>query len=139
MTVRTIDWKYAIGPELTDPGFDFTVLAGFRARLVEHGTERLIFDRLVEHCRQEGLISAGGKQRTDSTHDIGAVRDLNRLELAGESVRAALPLPRPAQGQPPARLLRHRDQRHPPRRPLDRPVQPPRTSRLTRLAHRLAA
>ncbi|MFE7530267.1 hypothetical protein ACFU7Y_31800 [Kitasatospora sp. NPDC057542] len=52
--------------------------------------ERLFFDRLVEHCRQEGLITAGGKQRGDSTHVISAVRDLNRLELAGESVRAAL-------------------------------------------------
>lgn len=90
MAVRAIDWKYAIGLELTDPGFDFTVLAKFRARLVEHGMERLLFDRLVEHCRQEGLITAGGKQRTDSTHVISSVRDLNRLELAGESVRAAL-------------------------------------------------
>ncbi|WP_266328179.1 IS1182 family transposase [Kitasatospora sp. NBC_00240] len=90
MVARAIDWKYAVGLELTDPGFDFTVLAKFRARLVEHGMERLLFDRLVEHCRREGLIAAGGKQRTDSTHVISAVRDLNRLELAGESVRAAL-------------------------------------------------
>ncbi|MGX1915772.1 IS1182 family transposase [Streptomyces phaeochromogenes] len=90
MVARAIDWKYALGLELTDPGFDFTVLAKFRARLVEHGMERVIFDRLVEHCRQEGLITAGGKQRTDSTHVISAVRDLNRTELAGESVRAAL-------------------------------------------------
>ncbi|WP_429195028.1 transposase [Kitasatospora sp. MAP12-15] len=90
MAVRAIDWKYALGLELTDPGFDFTELAKFRVRLVEHGMERLIFDRLVEHCRQDGLIEAGGKQRTDSTHVISAVRDLNRLELAGESVRAAL-------------------------------------------------
>lgn len=37
----------------------------------------------------KGLVKAGGKQRTDSTHVISAVRDLNRLELAGESVRAA--------------------------------------------------
>ncbi|WP_395292929.1 transposase [Kitasatospora hibisci] len=66
------------------------MLAKFRARLVEHGMERLIFDRLVEHCRQAELIVAGGRQRTDSTHVISAVRDLNRLELAGESVRAAL-------------------------------------------------
>jgi hypothetical protein len=36
------------------------------------------------------LVHAGGKQRTDSTHVISAVRDLNRLELAGESVRACL-------------------------------------------------
>jgi len=90
MAVRAIDWKYALGRELTDTGFDFTVLARFRARLVEHGMERLVFDRLLEHCRAKGLVGAGGKQRTDSTHVISAVRDLNRLELAGESVRAAL-------------------------------------------------
>ncbi|MET8331821.1 transposase [Streptomyces sp. NPDC005181] len=90
MAVRAIDWKYAIGVELDDPGFDFTVLSKFRARLANHGMERVVFDRLLEHCRAEGLVAAGGKQRTDSTHVISAVRDLNRLELAGESVRAAL-------------------------------------------------
>ncbi|MGW5402623.1 hypothetical protein [Streptomyces sp. NPDC003952] len=50
----------------------------------------MLFERLLEHCKDEGLVAAGGKQRTDSTHVISAVRDLNRLELAGESVRAAL-------------------------------------------------
>ena len=38
----------------------------------------------------KGLVGAGGKQRTDATHVAWAVRDLNRLELAGESVRACL-------------------------------------------------
>jgi transposase len=90
MTVRAIDWKYALGMELADTGFDFTVLAKFPTRLVEHGMERLVFDRLLERCRAARLIGAGGKQRTDSTHVISAVRDLNRLELTGESVRAAL-------------------------------------------------
>ncbi|WP_053168709.1 hypothetical protein [Streptomyces virginiae] len=66
------------------------VFCKFRARLVGHGLERTVFDRLVEHCREAGLIKAGGKQRTDSTHVISAVRDLNRTELAGESVRAPL-------------------------------------------------
>jgi hypothetical protein len=37
MAVRAIDWKYAIGTELTDTGFDDSVLSRFRARLVEHG------------------------------------------------------------------------------------------------------
>ncbi|MEU5307075.1 IS1182 family transposase [Streptomyces noursei] len=90
MAVRAIDWKYALGMELADAGFDFTVLSKFRARITGHGLERVVFDRLVDHCRAAGLIGAGGRQRTDSTHVISAVRDLNRLELAGESVRAAL-------------------------------------------------
>ncbi|WAX76639.1 transposase [Streptomyces sp. KMM 9044] len=92
MAVRAIGWKYAVGVELTDTGFDASVLSRFRARLAEHGIrmERVLFDRLLEHCKAEGLVAAGGMQRTDSTPVISAVRDLNRLELAGESVRAVL-------------------------------------------------
>ena len=90
MAVRAIDWKYALGVELADTGFDASVLAKFRTRLADHGMERVIFDRLLEHCTAAGLLTSGGKQRTDSTHVISAVRDLNRLELAGECVRAAL-------------------------------------------------
>ncbi|WP_331749462.1 IS1182 family transposase (plasmid) [Streptomyces sp. NBC_00984] len=90
MAVRAIDWKYALGAELTDTGFDASVLSRFRSRLSDNGMERVVFDRLLEYCVEEGLVAAGGRQRTDSTHVISAVRDLNRLELAGESVRAAL-------------------------------------------------
>jgi transposase len=90
MAVRAIDWKYAIGAELTDTGFDATVLSRFRTRLAGQGMERVVFDRLLEVCRDQDLLGPGGKQRTDSTHVISAVRDLNRTELAGESVRAAL-------------------------------------------------
>ncbi|MGW6413397.1 IS1182 family transposase [Streptomyces vinaceus] len=85
-----LTWKYAVGAELTDAGFDHTVLPRFRARLADHGMERVVFDRLLEHCKEAGLVAAGGKQRTDATHVISSVRNLNRLELAGESVRAAL-------------------------------------------------
>jgi transposase len=90
MAARAIDWKYALGMELTDSGFDHSVLSKSRTRLVKHGMERVVFDRLLEHCRRAGLVDAGGKQRTDSTHVISAARELNRLELAGESIRAAL-------------------------------------------------
>ena len=30
-----IDWKYALGLELTDPGFDASVLSEFRSRLID--------------------------------------------------------------------------------------------------------
>jgi transposase len=83
-----IDWKYALSLELNDPGFDNSVLVEFRARLVRSDLSRLAFDRLLERCRELGLVKAGGKQRTDSTHVIAAVRDLNGMELAGEAVRA---------------------------------------------------
>jgi transposase len=85
-----IDWKYCLAMELDDAGFDFSVLCGFRARLVEHGLEEAVLDTLLARLAELGLGGARGKQRTDSTHVISAVRDLNQLELAGESVRAAL-------------------------------------------------
>ena len=85
-----VDWKYCLGLELADEGFDASVLTGFRERLVDGGAERVIFDRLLDLARQRGLVKAGGRQRTDSTHVLARIRDLNRLELAGETVRAAL-------------------------------------------------
>jgi transposase len=85
-----ISWKYALGMTLSDPGFDASVLSEFRARLIAHGLEERVLDTLLTRLGELGLVKAGGKQRTDSTHVVSAVRDLNRLELAGESVRAAL-------------------------------------------------
>lgn len=34
-----IDWKYALGLELSDPGFDYLVLSEFRSRLLAGSTE----------------------------------------------------------------------------------------------------
>jgi transposase len=85
-----VDWKYCLGLELEDGGFEFTALNGFRDRLVAGGAERVIFGRLLEVLKERGLVRAGGRQRADSTHVLARIRDLNRLELAGETVRAAL-------------------------------------------------
>ncbi len=89
--VRTrIDWKYVLSLDLTDSGFDFSVLSEFRGRLLAHGAERRLFDRLVEQFRERGWIKARGKQRTDSTHVLAAIRTLRRLECVGETMRHAL-------------------------------------------------
>lgn len=85
-----IDWKYALGLELTDPGFDHTVLSEFRSRLVHGQAELQLLDTLLTRCRELGLIRERGRQRTDSTHVLAAVRVLNRLERVGETLRAAL-------------------------------------------------
>src|ERR671929_1140238 len=85
-----IDWKYALGLELTDPGFHFSVLAEFRARLVAGGAEHLLLDRMLERFKARGLVRARGKQRTDSTHVLAAVHDLHLLELVAETLRATL-------------------------------------------------
>ena len=89
--VRTrLDWAYALGLPLDDPGFDFSVLSEFRTRVAGHELEEAALDVLLAKVAEEGLLRAGGKQRTDSTHVIAAVRALHLIELAGESVRAAL-------------------------------------------------
>jgi transposase len=85
-----IDWKYCLGLELADAGFDFSVLSEFRGRLVAGSGERLLLDLLLARLKELGLVAGGGRARTDSTHVLARIRDLNRLELAGESVRAAL-------------------------------------------------
>jgi hypothetical protein len=76
--------------ELTDDGFDFSVLSQFRARLVAHDLQTMALDMLVDRMVEIGLIKARGRQRTDATHVLAAVRDLNRLEMVGETLRAAL-------------------------------------------------
>jgi transposase len=85
-----IDWKYLLSLELTDPGFDFSVLSEFRDRLLAGSAEELLLDTLLERCRALGLLKARGQQRTDSTHVLAAVRVLNRLELVAETLRAVL-------------------------------------------------
>src|SRR4051812_396684 len=85
-----IDWKYALGLELTDPGFHFSVLGEFRARLVAGGAEHLLLDTMLERFKARGLVRARGKQRTGRTHVLAAVRDLSFFELVAETLRAAL-------------------------------------------------
>src|SRR4249920_2818062 len=85
-----LDWKYLQGLSLDDPGFDHTVLAEFRGKVAEAGLEQVALDALLAKLAAGGLVKAGGKQRTDSTHVVAAVAALNRLQLAGEAVRAAL-------------------------------------------------
>jgi len=85
-----IDWKYALALELTDPGFDHTVLSEFRSRLIDGKAEQRMLDTLLDRLCDLGLVKPRGRQRTDSTHVLAAVRGLNRLERVGETLRAAL-------------------------------------------------
>ncbi|MGH3231449.1 MAG: transposase, partial [Streptosporangiaceae bacterium] len=85
-----IDWKYLMGLPLDDPGFDDSVLSEFRGKVADAGLEQVALDALLGRLAADGLVVGGGKQRTDSTHVVAAVAALNRLELAGESVRAVL-------------------------------------------------
>jgi transposase len=85
-----IDWKYLLCLELTDSGFDHTVLSEFRTRLLKAGAEQLLFDTLLTKLREKRLLKARGRQRTDSTHVLAAMRAMNRPECVVETRRYAL-------------------------------------------------
>ena len=85
-----LDWKYALGLELEDPGFDRSVLSEFRARLVKNKAQQMLLDKMLVHFREAGLLKVRGHTRTDSTHVLASVRQLHKLEMVGETVRAAL-------------------------------------------------
>jgi transposase len=85
-----IDWTYVLRLELTDPGFDASVLSEFRTRLITGAAEALLLEMSLTWCRERQLINARGRQRTDSTHILAAVRALNRIEVVGETLRPAL-------------------------------------------------
>jgi hypothetical protein len=74
-----LDWKYALGLALCDPGFDASVLTELAgAAACRCQTERLL-GLLLDRLRERGLLGKGGRQRTDPTHLHMAVRDLHRL------------------------------------------------------------
>jgi transposase len=99
-----IDWKYALGLALDDPGFDASVLCEFRARLLAGSAEQQLLDALLTLCRDRGWLHARGRQRTDSTHVLAAIRAHNRVEAVRESVRHALNV---LAAQVPEWLLQH--------------------------------
>jgi transposase len=75
---------------LTDPGFDASVLSEFRKRLITGNAEYLLFETMLALFREQGLVKARGRQRTDATHVLAAIHVLNRLECVGETLRHAL-------------------------------------------------
>jgi transposase len=85
-----IDWKYLLALPLDDAGFDASVLSEFRTRLIQGNAEHLLFETLLTTSREYGLLRARGRQRSDSTHVLAAVRALNRLECVGATLRHAL-------------------------------------------------
>lgn len=84
-----LDWKYLLGLELTDPGFDASVLCEFRARLIDQHTEGRLLEKMLVLFQQKGWLKVRGRQRTDSTHVLAKIRALNRVLCVWETMRAA--------------------------------------------------
>jgi transposase len=87
---RRIDWTDRLGLELTEPGFHHTVLREFRTRLLTEKAASQLRDALLTLARAPGRLNTRGRQRTDSTYVVAALRSLHRLERVGETRRAAL-------------------------------------------------
>lgn len=85
-----IDWKYLLSLDIDDSGFDFSILSEFRKRLIDNDAQERIFNKILAKCKELKLIKERGKQRTDSTHVLSNIRIMNRIEVIGESFRAAL-------------------------------------------------
>src|SRR6266508_2387170 len=88
--VYHLGWKYALDLELDYEGFHPTVLVYFRDRLEQNKAERVIFDGIVKMLVELGLVKRKGKQRLDSTHILGYVKEMSRLECAVETLRLGL-------------------------------------------------
>ncbi len=85
-----LGWKYALDLEMGYEGFHATSLVKFRNRLLDGGAERVGFDALLSALSSAGLVRRGGKQRLDSTHVLGAVAKMSRLEMVRETIRLFL-------------------------------------------------
>lgn len=85
-----LGWKFALGLAVDFAGFHHTSLVVFRERLLAAGGERVVFDGILDMLREEGLIKKRSKQRLDSTHVLGCVSEMSRLEVVRETIRLTL-------------------------------------------------
>jgi hypothetical protein len=85
-----LGWKLALNLELGAKSFHPTSLVEFRSRLLKHDKARLAFEVILEALQGEGLVPRKGKQRLDSTHVLGLVSSMSKLESIRETMRLAL-------------------------------------------------
>lgn len=85
-----LGWKLALNLELGQGSFHHTSLSYFRERLVEHEQAQVAFAAVLEALQEEGLVPRKGKQRLDSTHLLGLVSRMSKLECMRETLRLAL-------------------------------------------------
>lgn len=69
-----IDFKYALGLPLDDPGFDFSVLSEFRERPAGSGGGRRLLDGALGAAREKGLLKSASRARADSSHVLSSAR-----------------------------------------------------------------
>lgn len=85
-----LGWKRALHRDLDAAAYDPSLLTYFRERLLEHEQGRLVFDTILDGLCAAGLVAKRARQRLDSTHVLGVVRQMSSLECVRETLRLAL-------------------------------------------------
>jgi len=85
-----LGWKKALHRDLDAAAYDPSLLTYFRDRLLSHEQGRLAFDAILDGLREAGLVSQRTRQRLDSTHVLGLVRQMSSLECVREALRLTL-------------------------------------------------
>ena len=80
-------WKIALDLPVDHPGFHSTTLVRFRARLLLHGQERLVFERTLCLAKELGLLEESTEQIVDSTPMLGAAAVQDTVSLVRSGVR----------------------------------------------------
>src|SRR5829696_8236986 len=80
-------WKVALDLPIDHPGFHPTSLVKFRARLLLHGKERIVFERSLELAGELGLLDGSVEQIVDSTPMLGAAAIQDTVTLVRAAVR----------------------------------------------------
>jgi hypothetical protein len=83
-------WKVALGLPFDHEGFHPTSLVRFRARLLLHGKERVVFERSLALARELGLLEEAVEQVVDSTPMLGAAATQDTVTLVRSGVRKLL-------------------------------------------------
>ena len=85
-----LGWKRALQRDLDAAAYDPSLLTYFRERLLAHEQGRLVFDAILDGLCEAGLVAKRTRQRLDSTHVLGVVRQMSSLECVRETLRLAL-------------------------------------------------
>lgn len=85
-----LGWKHALDLAVDYAGFHATSLVYFRQRVLDHERGRIVFDAILQGLAGKGLVPRRGRQRLDSTHILGLVSSMSRLEVTRETIRLFL-------------------------------------------------
>ena len=88
--VWDLRWKVALGLPVDHEGWHPTSLTKFRARLLLHGKEQLVFENTLRLAEEIGLLEGTAEQIIDSTPMLGAAATQDTVRLVRHGVRKLL-------------------------------------------------